>query len=121
MTVERPESARFVARKLLAFFVHPEPTREEVEALAECYTGRDRHVGRTLRVLLRSRLFFSERAWGGRIKDPIDRQILHLWLLGNRHLVIAEYVELAPTAVRKRWQEIRFKLHDRLAAYRERG
>jgi len=49
------------------------------------------------------------------IEDPIDRQILHLWLLGHRHLVIAEYVELAPTAVRKRWQEIRHKLHDQLA------
>ncbi len=55
------------------------------------------------------------------IKDPIDRQILHLWLLGTRHLVIAEFVELAPTAVRKRWQEIRYKLHDWLAPDRERG
>ena len=54
------------------------------------------------------------------IEDPIDRQILHLWLLGNRHLVIAEFVELAPTAVRKRWQEIRYKLHDRLAPDLER-
>ncbi len=49
------------------------------------------------------------------IKDPIDRQILHLWLQGTRHLVIAEYVELAPTAVRKRWQEIKYKLHERFA------
>jgi len=55
------------------------------------------------------------------IKDPIDRQILHLWLLGTQHLVIAEDVELAPTAVRKRWQEIRNKLHDRLAPDLERG
>ena len=55
------------------------------------------------------------------IKDPIDRQILHLWLLCTRHLVIAEYVELAPTAVRKRWQEIKYKLHERFAPDLQRG
>ena len=49
------------------------------------------------------------------VTDPIDRQILHLWLLGTPHSVIAEYVDLAPTAVRKRWQEIKYRLHDRLA------
>ncbi len=50
------------------------------------------------------------------VKDPIDRQILHLWLLGTPHSVIAEYVDLAPTAVRKRWQEIKYRLHARLAS-----
>ena len=48
-------------------------------------------------------------------------KILHLWLLGTRLLVIAECVELAPTAVRKRWQEIRYELHERLAPDLERG
>ncbi len=49
------------------------------------------------------------------ISDQIDRQILYLWLAGIRHSAIAEHVDLAPTAVRKRWQKIRGKLHDQLA------
>ncbi len=55
------------------------------------------------------------------ITDPIDRQILHLWLLGTRFPVIAESVELAPTAVQERWQAIRDKLHKRLAGDLENG
>ncbi len=72
ITAERPESARFVARKLLAFFVHPEPADDEIEALAARYRAFGRDLGATLRVLLTSRLFFSERAYRSRIKDPVD-------------------------------------------------
>ena len=72
MTVRRAESARFVASRLLAFFVHPEPGEAEIEALATVYLHSDRHVGRTLDILLRSRLFFSPRAYRSRIKSPVD-------------------------------------------------
>ncbi len=47
--------------------------------------------------------------------DRTDRQILSLWLVGTRHTVIAEHVDLAPTAVRKRWQSIKSKLRERFA------
>ena len=43
--------------------------------------------------------------------DHVDREILSLWLVGTSHNVIAQTVDLAPTAVRKRWQKIRTKLH----------
>ncbi len=48
--------------------------------------------------------------------DRTDRQILSLWLVGTRHIVIAEHVDLAATAVRKRWQKIKSELRERLAA-----
>jgi DNA-directed RNA polymerase specialized sigma24 family protein len=48
--------------------------------------------------------------------DLVDRQILFLWLAGARHSAIAEHVNLAPTAVRKRWQRIRSELQRRFAA-----
>lgn len=47
--------------------------------------------------------------------DPIDREILALWLVGTPHTMIATYVKLAPTAVRKRWQAIRSRLQERFA------
>lgn len=49
------------------------------------------------------------------VPDPTDRQILCLWLAGTRLNVIAICVDLAPTAVRKRWQGIRQRLHKRLS------
>jgi uncharacterized protein (DUF1800 family) len=72
LTVRRPSSARFIARALLAFFVHPEPTDEEVDALGARYGEHDRHLGKTVKDLLESRLFYSERAWRSRVKSPAD-------------------------------------------------
>jgi hypothetical protein len=48
------------------------------------------------------------------IPDPTDRRILSLWLTGEPHISIAEHVELAPTAVRKRWENIKSQLKERL-------
>lgn len=50
------------------------------------------------------------------INDPVDRRILSLWLTGERHTSIAHHVELAPTAVRKRWEKIKVQLKGRFAA-----
>ena len=72
MTVRRAASARFVAKKLLAFFVHPHPTDAEIMALADVYQQKKRRFDQTLDVLLRSRLFFSKRAYRSRIKSPVD-------------------------------------------------
>ncbi len=50
------------------------------------------------------------------LRDRTDRQILSLWLVGTRHTVIAEHVDLAATAVRKRWQKIKSELREQFAA-----
>jgi DNA-directed RNA polymerase specialized sigma24 family protein len=46
------------------------------------------------------------------LTDAIDREILSLWLMGSNHAEIGQCVNLAPTAVRKRWQSIREKLRE---------
>ena len=52
----------------------------------------------------------------GLFGDLIDKQILSFWLSGTRLSLIAQYVGLAPTAVRKRWQRIRSKLQAHFSA-----
>ena len=76
LAVQHPACARFVATKLLTWFVHPPPIDDEVAAVARCFDEQQRHVGNTLRVLLRSNLFFGARAYRSRIKGPID------WIVG---------------------------------------
>ena len=49
------------------------------------------------------------------VPDPVDRQILSLWLVGTEHAAIADHMELAAATVRKRWQRIKETLHERLA------
>ncbi len=48
------------------------------------------------------------------IHDKTDKQILSFWLAGSPFTQIAHCVDLAPTAVRKRWQGIKSKLLQRL-------
>ncbi len=84
ITVARPESAEFLARKWLAVFVHPEPLPAEVTALAACYRDHDRDIGATLRVLLRSHLFFSPRAFRSLVKSPADFVLGLVRSLGGR-------------------------------------
>ena len=47
--------------------------------------------------------------------DKIDKQILSLWLSDTRQCDIARRIDLAPTAVRKRWQKITTRLRERFA------
>lgn len=47
------------------------------------------------------------------LRDPVDRRILSLWLTGENHAAIAEFVHMPPTAVRKRWECIKTALRTR--------
>ena len=51
------------------------------------------------------------------LPSATDRQIVSLWLMGNSHRVIADYVGLSYDATRQRWQSIR----ERLRAHLEKG
>lgn len=72
IAVEHPASARFLATRWLRWLVHPEPKEEWIQALADCYRQNGRDVGKTLRVLLQSQLFFGEAAYRSKIKSPAE-------------------------------------------------
>lgn len=83
--------------------------------------GEDGEFAQQLGVRLRQAE--SERDSGAEIEidtclralsDPVDRRVLSLWLSGEPHTSIAQFVELAPTAVRKRWESIKINLRGRL-------
>lgn len=84
LALARPESAAFLAAKWLRFFVHPEPDQAAIDALADCYRSNDRHVGRTLQVLLRSRLFFAADSQRSKVKSPADFVLGTVRALGAR-------------------------------------
>lgn len=44
------------------------------------------------------------------LEDPVDREVLTLWLSGSNHVQTAETLGMAPTAIRKRWQSIKAQL-----------
>jgi hypothetical protein len=70
--VEQPVHQRFIARKLLEFFVYSDPEPELTEALAQTYALAGRDLAKTVGTILRSQIFFSSRAYRAIPKSPIE-------------------------------------------------
>ncbi len=72
VVTSRPECARFVSRKLLVYFSHPEPTDAEVAAAASVFTKTDGKISDVLRHILLAPAFRSEAAYRALVKSPAE-------------------------------------------------
>jgi len=70
--VEQPVHQQFICRKLLAFFVYADPEPELVDALAQTYARSGGDIALTVSTILRSNVFFSERAYRALPKSPLE-------------------------------------------------
>src|SRR5438874_7993993 len=53
MLAVRPETARFLSRKLFTFFVHDHPSDDEINALAKVYLDSQTHIGAVVTAIFR--------------------------------------------------------------------
>ncbi len=74
ITLDRPEAANFLARKLYRWFVGEAgtPGPELIEPLAEEVRRRQFAIGPIVGMILRSRHFYSRAAYRQRIKSPVE-------------------------------------------------
>jgi uncharacterized protein (DUF1800 family) len=72
ITLEEPAAARHLARKLLVYFVRDDPAPADVAALAAVVRASDFDLRETMRVLLKSEMFYAPEARFSRIKSPVD-------------------------------------------------
>ncbi len=95
ITLERPEAATFLARKLYRFLVSEfgTPPPELIEPLAEEIERNQFAIGPTVRVILRSRHFYSRAAYRQRIKSPVE------WSAGLVRMLDVERSALNPLAL----------------------
>jgi len=72
--LEEPASPRFIARKLVRFFVRDEPDAPDtlLEPLAEQLRNDNMRVGGALRRIFASRLFFSAHAAAQKVRSPVE-------------------------------------------------
>jgi uncharacterized protein (DUF1800 family) len=66
---------RFIARKLLEFFVYSDPEPELIEALAQVYALCGADLAKTVGAVLRSNVFYSARAYRAIPKSPVELAI----------------------------------------------
>jgi len=94
LCVEHPACAPFLARKLLCFYVHPEPDAAAVAEVASALQEEELDVGRTLARLFASRHFFAPEMRGALIPSPVEYCVATLRAVG----ATASWKELGETA-----------------------
>jgi uncharacterized protein (DUF1800 family) len=74
IVLDRPEAARFLARKLYRAFVNEaeEPSPDVIEPLAGELRSRNHSVKHVVDVILRSNHFYSSSVYRQRVKSPIE-------------------------------------------------
>jgi len=71
--LEQPAAAKFLVRKLYAFYVSETPPPDALlEPLCESFRKSEYDVAALVKTMLASRLFFSDHAFRKRIKSPVE-------------------------------------------------
>jgi uncharacterized protein (DUF1800 family) len=68
----QPAAPYWLATKLLNFFVYNDPEPPLVDALALVIAKNNYQLGPTMSVLLRSNVFYSDRAYRSLVKSPVE-------------------------------------------------
>jgi uncharacterized protein (DUF1800 family) len=69
---EQPAAARFLATKLLSFFVYDDPEPELVAAVGTLLHARNFEIAPVLATLFSSNVFYSDRAYRALVKSPVE-------------------------------------------------
>jgi uncharacterized protein (DUF1800 family) len=69
---KQPAAPRWFAKKLLNFFVYNDPEPELIEAFAQVLLKNDFQISPSMSTLLRSNVFFSDRAYRSLVKSPVE-------------------------------------------------
>lgn len=72
LTLEQPDCAGFLARRLIEAFAQDQPDEALVTELAEVIRTRGYDMGAALEILLTAQAFYSDRAYRARVKSPVE-------------------------------------------------
>ena len=90
----QPAAARFFATKLLAFFVYEDPEPQLVDQVAGELRKNNFDVQPVMSTLLRSNVFFSDRAYRALVKSPVEFVVGTHQLFGVPEVVPIELATL---------------------------
>lgn len=84
IVLEQPAAPRFIARKLVRYFVFDEPVASDelIAPLAEELRSNDFRIAPVIRRILSSNVFFSKHAVARKIRPPVDLAVGLLRSLG---------------------------------------
>jgi hypothetical protein len=80
--MSQPVTAQFMARKFLRTFVYDDPEPELVNAVAARFRESNYDVAHLMGIILRSNVFYSNRAYRALVKSPLEVTIGAMKTLG---------------------------------------
>jgi uncharacterized protein (DUF1800 family) len=82
IVMQQPATANFMARKFLRHFVYDDPESELIDGVAVKFRSSGYDVSTLMDTMLRSNVFYSERAYRSLVKSPLDLVVGALKTLG---------------------------------------
>jgi uncharacterized protein (DUF1800 family) len=79
---EQPAIGPYITGRLFSFFVHPDPSDEELAPFVDVYRRNEGRIGAVLEAMLRSEVFYSPQAYRAIVKSPLEYAIGALKALG---------------------------------------
>jgi uncharacterized protein (DUF1800 family) len=98
----QPAAARWFAKKLLAYFVYSDPEPGLIDAVAAQLRKSDFNLQPVMSGLLRSNVFYSERAYRALVKSPVQ------FVVGSYQLFGIQNSDLAALGALRRMGQILF-------------
>ncbi|HEY2587480.1 MAG TPA: DUF1800 domain-containing protein [Tepidisphaeraceae bacterium] len=72
LLLAQPACPKFIASKLFAYFVYPDPQEELIEGLGQLFRDVRLELRPLLRTVFTSKAFYSDKAIGVQIKSPVQ-------------------------------------------------
>lgn len=85
----RPETAHYICGKLWSYYAYPNPEPKIVDRLAKVYLDSKTDIRSVLFAIASSKEFWSEKAYRGQVKSPVDFVIAIVRQLGLRDKILA--------------------------------
>jgi uncharacterized protein (DUF1800 family) len=85
----KPQCARFFAQKLLGLFVYDDPEPELTEGVADLLLRHDYLLAPVVSAILRSNVFYSQRAYRALVKSPVEFVVGTYKALGLQQLGVS--------------------------------
>jgi hypothetical protein len=95
LILEKPETSRFIARRIFEAFAYLDPDKATVERLAAVLRRRQYDIEPMLKNLFLSEEFYSPRAMGNQIKNPVELVVGLLRDLGVKQVASYDAIDKA--------------------------
>jgi uncharacterized protein (DUF1800 family) len=71
----KPETAKFISRKMIRFFSHDDPDEATVERIAEVYMASNGNLRSVMKAVLIDKSFIGDKSYHCKIKSPVEMVI----------------------------------------------